>query len=72
MALLCEQQTLNDDGPYKETPDLCYFHPNIELYPKDFDDNDESFRSHYKTSARVMEAMMEDETSDHRKPLNLC
>ena len=72
MALLCEEQKLNDDGPYKETQDPCYFYPNIEVYPKDFDDDDESFRSHYKMSARVMEAMMEDETSDHRKPLNLC
>lgn len=72
LSIRCEELKLNDDGTYKETPDPCYFDPNIEVYPRDFGDEDESSRTHYEMSARVMESLMEDVTSNCRKPFTLC
>lgn len=66
LSIQCEELKLNDDGTYQDTPDPCHFDPNVEVYPRDFRD-DESSRRDFEVSARVMKSMREDQ-----KPLNLC
>lgn len=37
LCIRCDELKLNNDGTYEETPELCFFDPNVMVYPRIFE-----------------------------------